>query len=72
MLTNTQSIDSPCVRKCCLDSNNICVGCFRSLDEIMSWSEASNQERLMYINNAGLRANASNYSSASQYQGAVL
>ncbi|MCF8007904.1 MAG: DUF1289 domain-containing protein [Methylovulum sp.] len=72
MLTNTPLIDSPCIRKCCLDSHNICVGCFRSLEEIMSWSEASAQERLRYIDNARLRANATNYFSASQCQGAVL
>ncbi len=38
----------------------------------MSWSEASAQERLRYIDNARLRANASNYFSVSQCQGAVL
>jgi len=31
--------ESPCVRNCCLDSNDICLGCFRSMDEIMMWSK---------------------------------
>ena len=38
-------IDSPCTRVCCLDNNDICVGCFRSIKEIMAWSGASDDER---------------------------
>ncbi len=32
---------SPCVRNCCLDDNDICVGCFRHLDEIVGWRDSS-------------------------------
>ena len=32
-------IKSPCVRNCCLDTEDICLGCFRSIDEIMLWSK---------------------------------
>lgn len=32
------NIDSPCVKKCYLDPENICVGCFRSIDEILQWA----------------------------------
>jgi predicted Fe-S protein YdhL (DUF1289 family) len=35
------SIASPCVRNCCLDDDDICLGCFRSLVEICAWSAAS-------------------------------
>ena len=28
---------SPCVRKCTLDDDDICVGCFRHIDEICAW-----------------------------------
>ena len=34
-------IPSPCVNACCLNDKDICVGCFRSLDEILSWSSMS-------------------------------
>lgn len=34
-------VDSPCVRNCSLDEQRICRGCFRHLDEIMSWPDAS-------------------------------
>ena len=32
---------SPCIRNCTLDPNDVCVGCGRTLDEILEWSEAS-------------------------------
>ncbi|NOU49401.1 DUF1289 domain-containing protein [Pseudoalteromonas sp. JBTF-M23] len=33
-------VDSPCIRHCCLDDKDICVGCFRTLSEILVWSKA--------------------------------
>nr|WP_254619459.1 DUF1289 domain-containing protein [Vibrio metschnikovii] len=30
----TCSYKSPCVRHCCLDDKDICIGCGRTLDEI--------------------------------------
>ena len=32
---------SPCVRNCCLDDDNVCMGCGRSLQEIVAWGTAS-------------------------------
>jgi uncharacterized protein len=34
-------IDSPCVRNCCLNDDDICLGCGRSLVEITRWSAAT-------------------------------
>jgi predicted Fe-S protein YdhL (DUF1289 family) len=31
---------SPCVRNCCLDDDEVCLGCGRKLDEILAWHEA--------------------------------
>ena len=31
---------SPCVRNCCLDDANVCLGCGRTLDEILAWHDA--------------------------------
>lgn len=39
------AIESPCVRNCCLDQNDICLGCFRHLNEIIAWSSASVQDK---------------------------
>jgi hypothetical protein len=32
---------SPCVRNCCLDDDNVCMGCGRLLEEIVQWGTAS-------------------------------
>lgn len=29
---------SPCIRKCTLDADDICMGCYRSLREILDWT----------------------------------
>nr|WP_246143346.1 DUF1289 domain-containing protein [Colwellia echini] len=37
--------DTPCVRNCCLDEADICLGCFRHLDEILAWRDCSSAEK---------------------------
>lgn len=37
--------DNPCIRNCCLDENDICLGCFRTLDEILAWRALTREER---------------------------
>jgi len=44
-----QLVDSPCVRNCCLDEEDICVGCFRHVDEIVAWRSYSSQEKQQVI-----------------------
>jgi len=36
---------SPCVRNCCLDGQDICLGCGRSLGEILEWAAADDARR---------------------------
>ena len=31
-------IHSPCVAKCGLNDDDICMGCYRTIDEIVGWS----------------------------------
>lgn len=38
-------VRSPCVNICFLEDDDICVGCYRSADEITEWSAASNERR---------------------------
>ncbi|PNH98954.1 DUF1289 domain-containing protein [Vibrio diazotrophicus] len=40
---------SPCIRQCCLDEQDICVGCFRTIEEIIHWSAASDAEKTQII-----------------------
>ncbi|WP_116473255.1 DUF1289 domain-containing protein [Zobellella maritima] len=38
-------VRSPCTKKCTLDENEICLGCRRSIGEIMQWSRADNEQK---------------------------
>ncbi len=38
-------VSSPCVRNCCLDEEDICIGCGRTVDEIIRWGDAGNKEK---------------------------
>lgn len=38
-------VASPCVRNCCLDERDICLGCYRTITEITGWSTADNHQR---------------------------
>jgi uncharacterized protein len=39
------SPESPCTRRCCLDDDDVCMGCGRSLEEIVAWSGSSDAEK---------------------------
>ena len=54
-IDDKQRVASPCVRKCTLDDDDICVGCFRSIDEICAWSAASEPERRRILEQATAR-----------------
>ncbi|MBU6470512.1 MAG: DUF1289 domain-containing protein [Gammaproteobacteria bacterium] len=41
----TNAAMSPCVRNCCLDEREVCLGCGRTLDEIRRWSEMTEPEK---------------------------
>jgi uncharacterized protein len=43
------SVKSPCVRNCCLDDQDICIGCLRSIDEIVGWSQFNLDEKQQVI-----------------------
>lgn len=49
---------SPCVRQCCLDDDNTCLGCFRTLSEITGWSQADAEERERILERCAQRKEA--------------
>lgn len=51
---NPATSDNPCVRNCCLDDKNICMGCGRRLAEILEWHHADSDRR------ANIRLSAQN------------
>ena len=54
-MTDPERIASPCVRNCCLDEQDICLGCGRSLVEITAWSGSSDHERRAILERAAQR-----------------
>ncbi|MDW6004198.1 DUF1289 domain-containing protein [Vibrio mangrovi] len=40
---------SPCIRHCCLDDHNICVGCFRTLSEILNWHTYTEAQKSVIV-----------------------
>ena len=49
---------SPCIRNCCLDDDDTCLGCFRSLEEIKEWGLVDDPRREAILNNAKQRREA--------------
>ena len=50
-----EPIASPCVRNCCLDENDVCLGCFRTIEEITQWTSLSIEEQKIVIANCDAR-----------------
>ena len=58
MSTNSESdqvIKSPCIRHCCLDGDDVCVGCYRTITEIMDWQKSTQSEKLDILANCSIR-----------------
>ena len=53
--TTIGNIESPCIRNCCLDQDDICMGCYRTVSEIIAWGTANNEERKTILLNAKRR-----------------
>ena len=49
------AIKSPCVRNCCLNEQDICLGCFRHLNEITGWAAMTDQQRKQVLVNCEQR-----------------
>jgi predicted Fe-S protein YdhL (DUF1289 family) len=48
-MSKLSTVDSPCVRDCCLDEAEVCMGCGRTLQEILRWHAASVDERDAFL-----------------------
>jgi predicted Fe-S protein YdhL (DUF1289 family) len=48
-------VQSPCVRNCCLNDSDICVGCFRSLVEITRWSLINDDAKMQILAQVAIR-----------------
>lgn len=53
--SEVSTVESPCIRNCCLDNNDICMGCFRSLTEITQWALVDDETRREFLKNIAKR-----------------
>lgn len=42
-------IYKPCIKKCCLNEDDICLGCFRTFNDMLAWSKASTQDKKIML-----------------------
>ncbi|MBU2277268.1 MAG: DUF1289 domain-containing protein [Gammaproteobacteria bacterium] len=42
-------MDSPCIASCKLNSDKICIGCYRHIEEIVDWNKRTEAEQLTII-----------------------
>lgn len=43
------NVKSPCNNICQLNENKICIGCYRSIDEIANWTKFTHEQKLIII-----------------------
>lgn len=53
------AVRSPCVNICALDENDLCVGCFRTGDEIAAWGKLTDDQRRDVLKKVAEREQAS-------------
>jgi predicted Fe-S protein YdhL (DUF1289 family) len=51
----TPTPQTPCVRNCCLDHREVCLGCGRLLAEILEWHNMDEARRLLVLAQAANR-----------------
>ena len=49
------SVERPCIKKCCLNENDVCLGCFRTLDDMRTWHKSSKEEKIKMLSLAEVR-----------------
>lgn len=52
------AIASPCIRNCCLDDQDLCIGCLRTLEEILQWGAADDRRKRQILAEVAARKEA--------------
>lgn len=52
-------VKSPCVAICALDENDVCIGCYRTGQEITDWGEMDNEKKRAVLKKVSERELAS-------------
>jgi predicted Fe-S protein YdhL (DUF1289 family) len=51
-------IKSPCIKHCNLNTNGVCLGCFRTTQEISNWRNMNEEEKTEVCSKIRLRASS--------------
>ena len=51
-----QPIESPCIQICTLNDEGVCIGCFRTTEEIGGWLSLSASQRQQVMDDLPARA----------------
>lgn len=58
MPVDEDPVQSPCIGICTLSRDNVCMGCFRTSNEIGNWLNYSNRERARILDQLPARLEA--------------
>ncbi len=67
MLKKKSGIKSPCIHVCTLDDEKVCMGCYRSAEEIRSWFLYTDEQKLRSLENAEIRRRKKDENNESRY-----
>ena len=56
LLMTASKPQSPCISICTLDEQDMCMGCYRTLDEIVDWTMMSDDEKRVVLANVAERS----------------
>ena len=48
-------VESPCVASCRLNSDKLCVGCYRHISEIVDWNKRTNEQNAAILQKVAIR-----------------
>ncbi len=55
---DTPAPASPCIRNCCLNDGDVCLGCARTLQEILDWHRLTPLQKQQVLNDLARRKQA--------------
>lgn len=50
-----KKIKSPCQLICTYDTDNVCIGCYRSAEEVANWDSYSEEKKIKVMENIAKR-----------------
>ena len=48
-------INEPCIKKCSLNEDEICLGCFRTFKDMCMWNKSSIEDKKIMLQKAEMR-----------------